>query len=213
MNNIVIIGSGDLGQLMLHHVNTNKQTVVGFIDDFKTKGELVNNTPVIGKLSDIELLYKSGVFDEIIIGIGYHHLDFKKQLFTDLKQKGIPLATIIAQGCSIDSSSTIEEGVFILPGCTLDMNTTVKANTVINAGCVIAHDTSINKHSFLGPGVHLAGFITIGEQCFIGIGSTIIDNLTLCGKTQLGGGAVLIKSTTEPGLYVGNPAKLIKSIN
>jgi serine acetyltransferase len=40
------------------------------------------------------------------------------------------------------------------------------------------------------------------------VGSTIIDNITVTDGTKTGGGAVVVENISEPGLYLGVPAKL-----
>ena len=44
----------------------------------------------------------------------------------------------------------------------------------------------------------------------LGINCTIINNLTLCSDVIIGAGSVIIDKIIEPGVYAGNPGKLIK---
>ena len=210
MKNLLIIGSGDLAQLMAYHaLNDCNYNVVGFLDDFKSNGVLEMGLPVIGDIEDTEKLYNAGMFDELIIGIGYKHLIFRNLLFNQLVNI-IPFANIIHSSAYIDKSVKVGKGTFILPGCTLDSGVKIGDNVVLNTGVTIAHDSKIKSHVFIGPAVQIAGKVVIKERCFIGIGSTIIDNITINKYIQLGGGAVVIDNLTEKGLYVGLPAKLKK---
>lgn len=211
MKKLGIIGSGDLGQLIAFHANaTEEYSVAGFFDDFKNKNDYVNNIPIIGGIADITKLFSEGIIDELIIGIGYKHFKFRKEVYEKFSSI-IPMATIIHPSSYVDSSCKIGAGVFILPGCILDCNVLIKDNVLLNTACVIAHDTVVGAHTFLSPAVSIAGFVTIGECCNIGINSTIIDNIQIHPNTQTGGGTVVIKNITESGLYVGNPSKLIRS--
>lgn len=54
------------------------------------------------------------------------------------------------------------------------------------------------------------GDCKIGCQCFIGSGSIIAHGVTICNNTIIGCGTVVIHDITEPGLYVGSPARRIK---
>jgi sugar O-acyltransferase (sialic acid O-acetyltransferase NeuD family) len=179
-----------------------------FFDDFSNESQ-INGMEILGKTASIEKAFSENIFDEIIIGFGYKHLEVKKKFFDNLKSK-IPFAKIIHSSCWIDKSATIEEGCIIYPGCLIDANAVIKSNTVLNIGCTIAHDSTVGPHCFLSPRVAVAGFVTINEQCFIGINSTIIDSISINGKTRIGGATVVIKSIEKSGLYVGNPAKFIK---
>ena len=205
---LAIIGSGDLGQLVAYHAKTDLHfNVVGFFDDFKATGELVDGIPVLGKLSIIEDLYEGKEFDYLFVAIGYKHFDFRWQVFNRFKGK-IPFASIIHSSSFVDQSCSIGEGVLILPGSTLDRNVSIGDNTVLNTGCTVAHDTKVGDNCFLAPGVCLAGFIDIEKDCFLGIGTKVIDNIKIATKVQTGGGAVVTQDLTDAGLYLGVPAKL-----
>lgn len=210
MKTLAIIGSGDLGQQFAHYALTDGHYgSVVFFDDFTT-AETVNGCWVIGKTDDVEQAFHDKKFDELLIGIGYKHLKVKADLFSRFSGK-IPFGKIIHSTSWLDPTALVAPGVVIYPRCDIDAKATIGANAMLNIGCTVAHDSVVGKHSFLSPRVAVAGFTTIGEQCIVGINATIIDNLTIAAQTQIGGGAVVIKSILEKGLYVGNPAKFIRS--
>ncbi|MDR6372560.1 sugar O-acyltransferase (sialic acid O-acetyltransferase NeuD family) [Chryseobacterium bernardetii] len=210
MKRIAIIGSGHLGQQILHHIQTDTDDkVIGFFDDFMEKGNSVKDLPILGGKGDVISIFQQGIFDEIIIAIGYKHLEFKKQIFETFKNK-IPFYTFIHSTSYIDPSATIGEGTVIYPYSMIDQNVKIGDNVLINISCSIAHDSLVGNHCFVSPSVAVAGFVSISEQCILGIHSTIIDNINIVEKVQLGGGAVVIKNISQPGLYVGNPVRFIR---
>lgn len=206
MKRLAIVGAGDLG-IQLKHLASEigSYEFVGFFDDQKESQE------IIGKVSEIEEYFSSGSFDEIIIGIGYNHLSFKKELYQRLSN--IPFATLIHPSAIIDPSSKIGKGTSIYSGTVIDMGCKIGENVLINVGTVIAHDTEISAHCFLSPGVTLAGFVHVNDLCILGIGSTVVDHVDICSGVKLGAGTVVIDSIHEPGLYVGTPQRFIKPIN
>jgi sugar O-acyltransferase (sialic acid O-acetyltransferase NeuD family) len=209
---LAIIGSGDLGQLIAHHaLKDGHYEVLGFFDDFAPAGVYISGIPVIGKVTEAGGAYKAGRFDCLMIGIGYKHMGVRKALFESLKGI-IPFGKILHSSSYIDPSARIGEGVFILPGCTLDKDVVLGDNVLLNTAVVIAHDTTVESHCFLSPSVNLAGKILVKECCVIGINATVIDHITIGKNIQIGGGAVVIDDLEQPGLYVGIPAKLKKSI-
>ncbi len=210
MKRLAIIGSGDLGQLIAYYAQSDGHYIVaGFFDDYKEKGGNAGGFPILGKIADIENDYSSGVFDCVIIAIGYKHLAFKMQLYNNLKGK-VPLGTIVHSSCFVAPSCTIGNGVVVLPRCTFDNNVVLEDNIFLNIGVNVAHDSMIKTNSFISPAVSIAGFAVVGESCNIGIHTTIIDNVVICNNVQTGGGAVVVKNIEIPGLYVGVPAKKIK---
>jgi acetyltransferase-like isoleucine patch superfamily enzyme len=52
----------------------------------------------------------------------------------------------------------------------------------------------------------------IGNNVSIGSNATILP-VQICDGCVIGAGAVVTKNITEPGVYVGNPAKFIKPLN
>lgn len=209
MKTLAIIGAGDLGQQIAHYALSDKQYhKVVFFDDF-TSQKIINGNEVFGKVSDVETSFEKGLFDELIIGIGYKHLKIRKGLFEQFS-KIIPFGKIIHSSSWVDTTAIIGKGSVVYPCCVIDAKAEIGENSILNINCTIAHDTVVGSHSFLSPRVAVAGFVTIGEQCVLGINSTIIDNLKIEKNTQLGGGTVVIRSIENSGLYVGNPAKFIR---
>jgi acetyltransferase-like isoleucine patch superfamily enzyme len=52
----------------------------------------------------------------------------------------------------------------------------------------------------------------IGNHVSIGSNSTILP-ISICDHTVIGAGSVVTKDISIPGVYAGNPAKLIRKIN
>lgn len=204
MSRIAIIGSGDLGIQIRKLVVETDNTFVGFFDDYQTDGELI-----IGKTSEIVKCYNEGLFDEILIGIGYKHMWFRSKLYGDLNGL-VPFATLIHPSSYVDINAQIGPGTIIYPGCTIDSGVTLSGNNLLNVGVVLAHDTEIGSNTFISPSVAIAGFVKIGSACIIGLNASIIDNLCIESGTQIGAGTVVIRSIDKPGLYVGNPAKFVR---
>jgi sugar O-acyltransferase (sialic acid O-acetyltransferase NeuD family) len=206
MKLLAIIGSGDLGQQIAHHVQYSSDLkVVGFIDDFAERGSVKNRIKVIGKVNEIDLLFQQGVFDCLLIGIGYKHFALREAIFDRFKGI-IPFATFIHPSSYVDPTCEIGEGVVIYPGSTLDMKVKIEDNVLINIGCNIAHDSSIGRHSFISPGVSIAGFVSVGKRTSLGIGTVVIDNIKIDDDIRTGGGAVIVKHIDQKGLYIGIPA-------
>ncbi len=207
MSKIAIIGSGDLGRSIAHYAQQNHCDIVGFYDDFETAPQ-VQGLPILGTLSDVAEHHKQGVFDSLICAVGYRSLTARADIFRTFHEDcGIPFATLVDATCHVDKTATIGEGCVLFPGAFVDKGVTLEHNVLLNVCVTIAHDSRVKAHSFLAPRVAVAGFVTIGERCMLGINATLIDNVTLHDDIRIGGGAVVIDNLTEPGLYVGVPAK------
>ncbi|MFI5149790.1 MAG: acetyltransferase [Bacteroidia bacterium] len=206
---LAIIGAGELGKLIAYHARGNKEFIVtGFYDDF-SKLEEFENAPVLGKADQANADFEAGVFDYLMIGIGYNHMNARNNYLKRFKGV-IPLANILHPSSYIDKSCKLGEGIFILPGVTLDTGVILHDNILINAGATVAHHSEIGSNSFLAPGVTVAGLVNIGECSFIGIGSIVLDCIQIAAHSTIGAGAVVTKNTEEYSVSIGIPAKTIK---
>jgi acetyltransferase-like isoleucine patch superfamily enzyme len=52
----------------------------------------------------------------------------------------------------------------------------------------------------------------IGDHVSIGSNATILP-VSICSHVVIGAGSVVTKDITMPGVYAGNPARLIRRIN
>lgn len=210
LRKLAIIGSGDLGeQLAWHATNDNHYDVVGFFDDYAEAGTIKHNRTILGKIDDALSCYHQGLFDELIIAIGYRHFNQRQAIF-DRFSAEIPMGRILHSSAYIDAAACVGKGVVVFPGCVVDMKAVLHDNVLLNAGTVVAHDTVIGAHSFLSPGVKVAGFVNVGKCVSLGIGTSVVDNLTISDFVRTGAGAVVTKDLTEAGLYLGVPATFNK---
>ncbi len=210
MPKLAIIGGGDLGQQVAAIARAHGEfEVVGFFDDFQQPGTPTNGGPILGCIDDIEAQHTDGTFDALLVGVGYKHADFRRQCFERFSPT-IAFPTIVHPAAHLEPTVTLGAGTIVGPGCVFDGGVLIAENCYFNPGCIIAHDTSIGANSFCGPGVTLAGFITIEDDCFLGVGTTVIDNVRLTAGTQTGGGTVVTADITEPGLYIGVPARKLR---
>jgi acetyltransferase-like isoleucine patch superfamily enzyme len=86
----------------------------------------------------------------------------------------------------------------------------------IGDDCVIAHGVMFINDLFAigGPA---KGNKALWKSTQIGSGVSIGSNATIlpvkiCDQVVIGAGSVVTKDIVEPGIYAGNPARLIRSI-
>jgi len=210
MKKVAIIGAGDLGRLIAHHISQcGDYSAVGFFDDFAEEGSFIMELPVLGPLSRINDQFETGLFDQLMIGIGYNHMAFRRSVF-ETYASSIPFATLIHNSAYVDPSVKIGQGCFVLPGCTVDANAELGENVLLNTASVVAHDSTIGSHTFLAPAVAVAGKTQIGDCCILGINCTVIDNLRIHPNIRIGAGAVVLSNLEISGMYAGIPAQLKK---
>ena len=95
MKTLAILGCGDLGQQIAHYaIKDHHYNKVVFYDDF-TKEKEINGYSILGNSDEVLLGYNNHLFDEIILAIGYKHLNRKKEIYNSLAENNIPFGKII----------------------------------------------------------------------------------------------------------------------
>lgn len=208
MTRVAILGAGDLGIQLAHHMRAvDGLEAVGFFDDTRERGTQVSGLPVLGALADVRAKFAAGDFDALLTGIGYRHLALRQRLFDEFSPD-IPFARLVHPSAHVDPSCVLGPGAVVYPGCVIDMQAHIGANALLNVGCVVAHHSHIGAGCFLSPAVKVAGFVHVHAGVWFGIGTIVIDNIRVASGVCTGAGSVVIDDLAEPGLYVGVPARL-----
>ena len=176
MENLIIIGAGGLGREILailkHPYFKSKYNVIGFVDDGKKIGEIINNIAVLG---DVTWLAKEKNIS-VFIAIGDPTLKKKmiERLLTNVELK---FPTLIHPNSSIQDIDYCQIGKGSLIGeyCVITTNVIIGDFCLINNNCSLHHDTTIGSYSVIMPGVRITGGAQIGETCYISPNKTITD--------------------------------------
>ena len=124
---------------------------------------------------------------------------------------------------------TIGEDCFIGPFVEIQKEVEIGDRTKIQSHSFICELVTIGTDCFIGHGVMFINDLfedggpargdktkwkstNIGNNVSIGSNATILP-VEICNGCVIGAGAVVTKSITEPGIYAGNPARFIKTLN
>jgi acetyltransferase-like isoleucine patch superfamily enzyme len=122
----------------------------------------------------------------------------------------------------------IGDNCFIGPFVEIQKDVTIGKRTKIQSHTFICELVRIGNDCFIGHGVMFINDLfkkggpaqgdkslwmktNIGNRVSIGSNATILP-VDICDNVVIGAGAVVTKSINRPGIYAGNPAKLIKEI-
>jgi acetyltransferase-like isoleucine patch superfamily enzyme len=111
----------------------------------------------------------------------------------------------------------IQKGVKIGARCKVQSHSFVCELVEIGDDCVIAHGVMFINDLFSAGGPAkgnkaLWKSTHVGANVSIGSNATILP-VRICSYTVIGAGAVVTKDIVEPGVYVGNPARLVRRLN
>jgi sugar O-acyltransferase (sialic acid O-acetyltransferase NeuD family) len=107
-------------------------------------------------------------------------------------------------------TNVIGNSSMLMRGSVITTNVKLGLSNLVNINATIGHDSIFGDFCTLSPGCNIAGNVRIGNRVYFGMGSNVIEGLHICNDVIIGAGAVVVKDITEPGTYVGIPAKKIK---
>jgi len=125
-------------------------------------------------------------------------------------------------GCSIGDGSFVGPFVEIQGGVTIGRNCRIQSHAflcdlvTIGDDCFISHGAKFINDGFSDGGPargdrNKYGATLLGDRVSIGTNATVLP-VTICDDVVVGAGSVVTRDITEPGIYVGNPARKIRSL-
>lgn len=123
---------------------------------------------------------------------------------------------VIGDDCFVGPFVEIQKDVTIGARCRIQSHAFICELVTIGDDCFISHGAMFINDVFAigGPAKgrkDLWKSTRIGHRVSIGTNATVMP-VTICDDVVVGAGAVVTKDITEPGIYAGNPARLLRPI-
>lgn len=197
-NQIVIIGAGGQGRVCADIARLMGYEKILFLDD----GDAPN---AVGKTADYAKYLQSADF---FVAIG--NAAIRRRIQKMLEENGAQIATLIHPSTVLAKNVSVGKGTAIMAGAVINPGAVIGTGAIINTCASVDHDCRIGDYAHITVGVRICGTVVIEEDTWVGAGATVIQNLRICAGCMIGAGAVVIRNITEPGTYVGVPAKKVK---
>lgn len=124
---------------------------------------------------------------------------------------GATYRRVTASGSWIAESAVLGEGVMVAPMAAVSAAAVLGDHVLVNIAATVSHDTRVGAYATLSPGVHVAGHCRIGAGVFLGIGASVVDGVSIADGCVVGAGSTVISDIEESGVYVGVPARLVRT--
>jgi acetyltransferase-like isoleucine patch superfamily enzyme len=122
----------------------------------------------------------------------------------------------LGDGCFVGPFVEIQRGVRIGARTRIQSHSFVCELVDIGDDCVIAHGVMFVNDLYATGGPargrrELWKSTTIGHRVYIGSNATILP-VSICDDVVIGSGSVVTRDIKEPGIYAGNPARLLRPL-
>ena len=183
--------------------------LAGFLNDHAEPGSMIENIPVLGKISEWSALSfdKTHYFHPALHKI--KAMPERKALLDSLAIPPEKLISLIHPTAVIASSVNIEVGCLICSHVTIQPGASIGIYTSIRAGANIGHDAMIDGFCYVGPNATMTGKSILKEGAHLGPNAVISDGIILESYAIAGAGAAILQNTDPHAIYIGNPARKI----
>ena len=195
-----IIGAGGFGREVYWSLNpVERNDAVFFVDD-----DYWDNTDErILPLS----LFESDKYEVVVAIADSVH----RERIVNSLPKNTKFFTHIHPSAQIHGDDVIiGEGGIICAGTIITTNVKIGKHCHLNLITTIGHDNVIGDYFTTAPGVQISGNCVIGDRVYFGTRSCNRQKTKICDDVTIGLNSGVINNITEPGVYVGTPAKKIK---
>lgn len=211
MNNLLIIGAGNVGGFLSYNIEEfGSFDVLGFLDDDISK---INKTfygrKVLGSIDSIEEYLE---YPKLTVVIGISSPVIRMNIVEKFGKYPITYPNFIAKNVWLSKNVNLGKGVIIYPGVSINYESEIGDYSIINMNCAIGHNCMIGRYSSLAPGINLAGFTKIEECSTIGIGVSTRQNIKIGKRATVGGQSMIVKDVEANSTVFGVPAKAHKLI-
>lgn len=207
MKDLIIVGGSGFGKEVIWLAEETRQFhIVGILDDKTPKGSTFFGREILGGVDDASRFKNS----HFIIAIGNPRV--RKVVHDRLKSSGATLfPNLIHPSVIYSSSIQLGSGNIICAGTVLTTDITIGNQNIINLNCTIGHDSTIKDYCTIAPLVAISGNVSLENFVEVGTGASIRQGICIKPGGMLGMGGILTKDIGENQIFVGNPAKYLKS--
>lgn len=210
--NIILLGGGGHCKSCIEVIeSTGKYNIIGFFDKDETQTLPVFPYPLLGDESLLSSFVDPDNFFLVAVGQIKSALA-RKKLFDLIAQNGGQHITIISPHSVISLRSSLGEGSIVHHQVIVNSGSQIGKNAILNNKSLVEHDCMVGDHCHVSTGAVLNGGCSIGNEVFIGSNSVLIQGISVVSNVVIGAGSVVTENITEPGIYVGNPARKISDI-
>ncbi len=175
MKEILLIGAGGHCNSCIDVIEKeNKYKIAGIIDKKELLGQKVLGYEVIASDEDLPKLFEKYKYALISIG-QLKSSELRKKIFSNLKEIGFTLPSIISPRAYISKHSKVDEGSIIMHDVIINANTSIGTNCIINTKALVEHDVKISDNCHISTASVINGHCEIRENTFIGSNSTIVQ--------------------------------------
>lgn len=202
--NLVLIGGGGHCTSCIEVIEVAGLALAGVLDP-----EPAEQVCGVQRLGDDSWLDSEGARDvAFLVTVGQVAVaPLRARLYAALVVRGLRVATVVAPSALVSRRAVIGEGSVVMQRAVINADATVGRNCIINTGALVEHHAQVGDHCHISTGAIVNGGARVGDGCMVGSGAVLLHGVSIVAGCTIGAGAVVTAPITEPGTWVGVPAR------
>jgi len=144
---------------------------------------------------------------DVLIAVG-HPAPRRRLAMLALRNPAFRFPNLVHPAVDIDKALvSLGRGNMICKGVVITCDITIGDFNLFNWNVTVGHDTAIGSWNVINPGSNISGATRVGDACLLGTGSQVLERLKIASEVVVGAGSVVTRSISQPGVYVGIPAR------
>jgi sugar O-acyltransferase (sialic acid O-acetyltransferase NeuD family) len=221
---LVIFGAGGLGREALAAIRARNAVaprwdLLGFLDDrTELHGSTVDGVPVLGPTrwlragSATELGHPFGERKPtVVLAAGSPKRPLTRAVISAGLDPWLEYTTVVHPSASLAAGTSVGAGSILLAQVVTTAPIDIGRHVVAMPHVVFTHDDVIGDHATFAAGVKLAGGVRVGDGAYLGAGALVKEDVTIGAGAVVGMGAVVTRDVPGGEVWVGNPARSLRT--
>lgn len=207
---IIVIGGGGHAKVVISILRKlNEYSMRGYTDP-RGRCDLLG-IPFLGSDEEVRHSLSDSLSTNLVIAVGQVGTGRARcEIWHRLSSPSVGFPAIISPDAIVNEDVTMFGGSVVMDGAIINAGASVGFGCIVNTHATIEHDVILGDWVHVAPGATISGGVAVGGYSMIGAGAIIIEGRTVAADTIIGAGATVVRDLTEPGVYVGTPARRIR---
>lgn len=122
---------------------------------------------------------------------------------------GAHFPALVSPRAYVSAFAGIGDAVMVGHSAVVQPLASLSHGVIVNTSAIVEHGSVIGEFSHVSTRAVVNGDCRIGAGVLIGSGAVVLQGKTICDGATVGAGSVVTRDITEPGVYVGVPARRV----
>jgi len=206
---VVILGGGGHAKVLISVIRKLPWAIAGYVDP-RDVGPVLG-VPHVGDDAVLPALLARHPGCAAAMGVGKVDATARRaRIQAAAEALGYWFPAFVSPDAVVNDEVELGAGTAIFDGAVVNAGVVTGPTCIVNTNATVEHDCRLGTNVHIGPGATVSGGVMIGDHTFVGAGAVVIHGVRIVEACLIGAGAVVIDDLTEPGTYVGAPARRIR---